>query len=313
MASLGPELPPHLQRRLKGAEHVSVGPQIPSEFSASQTADADDEDEDDYVPELPPDLKTARSAAPSVPVVVRTEEKRVSGPSLPSYPPIYDPKYHAAYNEDDDDDDDFGPKPLPAGVKHAETDAVQEFMEREERRRKVAEEAGKPKAPKRDEWMLVPPSSSDLLGNLDPTKLKARQFSKSAGLVSNKTDNSLWTETPAERQQRLADEVSGKKRRAVDNQVDPDGDDSKRRRVDEDIIRKGVEDYTQKLRGPSLLAQHGASGQSDTKETDDRIWDHSRDMSIGGRLMDDSKRTKLIHEAQGLGDRFGTGKSGGFL
>lgn len=80
--------------------------------------------------------------------------------------------------------------------------------------------------------------------DLDPTKLKARQFSKSAGLVSNKADNSLWTETPAERQQRIADEVSGKKRRAVDNQIETDGDEGKRRRVDEDSIRKGVEDYT---------------------------------------------------------------------
>ncbi|KAG6894563.1 hypothetical protein C0993_011223 [Termitomyces sp. T159_Od127] len=314
MASIGPDLPPHLQQRSEQAELVVVGPQIPSEL-LNRHADADDEDEDDYVPELPPDLKTACSGTPTVPAVARTvsqEEKRVSGPSLPSYPPIYDPKYHAAYNEDEDDDD-VGPKPLPAGVKHAETDAVQEFMEREERRRKVAEEAGKPKVLKREEWMLVPPSSSDLLGNLDPTKLKARQFSKSAGPVSNKIDNSLWTETPAERQQRLADEVSGKKRRAVDNQVDADGDDSKRRKVDEEIIRKGVEDYTQKLRGPSLLAQHGASGTPDTKEKDDRIWDHSRDMSIGGRLMDDSKRAKLIHEARGLGDRFGTGKNGGFL
>ncbi|KAG6806344.1 hypothetical protein H0H87_002802, partial [Tephrocybe sp. NHM501043] len=82
---------------------------------------------------------------------------------MPAYPPIYDPKYHSAYSEDNDDDD-FGPKLLPAGVQHAQTDAMQEFMEREERRRKQAEEAAKPKAIKRDEWMLVPPSSSDLLG-----------------------------------------------------------------------------------------------------------------------------------------------------
>ncbi|KAG5337570.1 hypothetical protein C0989_009332 [Termitomyces sp. Mn162] len=315
MPSLGPELPLPLRQRLE-VETVAAGPEIPPEPLKQQTAGDDDEDEDDYVPELPPDIKAARSVASSVPAAVRTsshEEKRISGPSLPSYPPIYDPKYHSAYNEDDEDDDDFGPKPLPAGVKHAERDAVQEFLEREERMRKVAEEAEKPKALKRDEWMLVPPSSSDLLGNLDPTKLKARQFSRSTGPISNKTDNSLWTETPSERQQRLADEVSGKRRRAVDNQADADVDDSKRRRMDDEIIRKGVEDYTQKLRGPSLLAQHEASGKSDTKEKDDRIWDHSRDMSIGGRLMDESKRTKLIHEAHGLGDRFGTGKSGGFL
>ncbi|KAG6909090.1 hypothetical protein DXG01_002071 [Tephrocybe rancida] len=319
MPSIGPALPPRLQSS-EGPEPTTAGPQIPPGLLKQQPAEDDEDDEDDYVPELPPDLAATRSAGPSVPAPARSssnEEKRVSGPSMPSYPPIYDPNYQEAYNEDDDDDDDFGPKPLPSGVQHAQTDAVKEFMEREERRRKEAEEAAKPKAPKRDEWMLVPPSSSDLLGNLDPTKLKARQFSRSTAPVSKKPDNSLWTETPAERQQRLADEVSGKKRRAADTKADEPSDEKRRRRMDEEIIRKGVEDYTQKLRGPALVAQHEASGKAGAeaaKDAEDRgIWDHSRDMSLGGRLMDDSKRTKLIREAQGLGDRFGSGKSGGFL
>jgi len=79
---------------------------------------------------------------------------------------------------------------------------------------------------------------------LDPTKLKARQFSRSTAPASNKQDNSLWTETPAERQQRLADEVSGKKRRAADAPVEDDGDDKKRRKMEEEAIRQGVDDYT---------------------------------------------------------------------
>ncbi|KAG6804762.1 hypothetical protein H0H92_002566, partial [Tricholoma furcatifolium] len=116
---------------------------------------------------------------------------------------------------------------------------------------------------------------------------------------------SLWTETPAERQQRLADEVAGKKRRAVDTVVDDEDDDKKRRKMEEYKIRKGVEEYTQKLRGPSLLTQHETSGKADDAKKDDRgIWDHSRDMGLGGRLMDDSKRTQLIREAQGLDSRF---------
>ena len=118
--------------------------------------------------------------------------------------------------------------------------------------------------------MLVPPSSSSLLGSkfrsssqqflhskkknininidLDPTKLKARQFSRGSGPVSsnNKSDNSLWTETPAERQQRLADEVSGKKRRVTD--VAPVDEDTtganKRRKQDEERIKKNVDEYT---------------------------------------------------------------------
>ncbi|KAG5652834.1 hypothetical protein H0H81_003458 [Sphagnurus paluster] len=321
---IGPELPPHLLQHSEEKEETqetpAVGPHIPPSLLSQNNATIDeDDDEDDYVPQLPPDMLANRAAGPSKPSPgspTISENKRVVGPSMPSYPPTYDPRYHSAY-DDDDDDDDFGPKPLPAGVKHAEKDAVQEFMEREERRRKDAEEAAKPKALKRDEWMLVPPSSSDLLGNLDPTKLKARQFSRSAAPASKNTDNSLWTETPAERQQRLADEVSGRKRRATEKPADEDlGDDKKRRRRDEELIRKGVDEYTQKLRGPALVAQHEASGKIEAakeKEKDAGIWDHSRDMSLGGRLMDDSKRSKLIREAQGLGDRFGTGKSGGFL
>ena len=43
------------------------------------------------------------------------------------------------------------------------------------------------------------------------------------------------------------------------------------------------------------------------------IWDHERDMSIGGRLMDDSTRQKILRDAKTLGDRFGTGSGGGFL
>ncbi|KAI0344020.1 hypothetical protein BDW22DRAFT_1355273 [Trametopsis cervina] len=169
--------------------------------------------------------------------------------------------------------------------------------------------------------MLVPPSSSDLLGSIDPTKLtKGRQFQRTSA-PSRDQDNSLWTETPAERQQRLADEVSGKRRRAVN--ADPDAEDDyeakKRRKHDEDV-RRGVDEYTRKVRGSTLVEQHTTkNAKDDGKRKDDeddgppKIWDHGRDMALSGRLMDDKSRDKFIKDARGLGDRFGTGKSGGFL
>ena len=151
-------------------------------------------------------------------------------------------------------------------------------------------------------------------------------------------DTSLWTETPAERQQRLADEVSGKRRRAVN--ADPDALDEgkqlefkKRRKYDEEV-RRGVEEYTVSFnsqtrmrviliivkkmnRGSALLEQHASKSKSDGKNKEDDgppvIWDHSRDMALSGRLMDDKSRDKLIRDSKGLGDRFGSGKSGGFL
>lgn len=65
-------------------------------------------------------------------------------------------------------------------------------------------------------------------------------------------DTSLWTETPAERQQRLADEVAGKRKRAEDQEIDlaergRDGDEAqakeRKRRRDEEI-RAGVDEHT---------------------------------------------------------------------
>lgn len=185
MAGIGPELPPHLRKNSSDVEEeskiVAVGPQIPPEIlNRPPNQEESDESDDDYGPALPPDLLASRTgtyssnAAPG-------PSKKIVGPSLqPSYPTTYD--RNAQYG-DDDSDDDFGPKPLPAGVTHKEPDAVQLFMEKEEKRRKEVEvsgiplscldaptyscftqEAAKPKAPKRDEWILVPPTSSDLLG-----------------------------------------------------------------------------------------------------------------------------------------------------
>ncbi|KAJ7592783.1 hypothetical protein C8J56DRAFT_778987 [Mycena floridula] len=286
---------------------AGIGPQLPPHLLQSTTEPEEEEDEDDYAPALPPDLVVSRTAGPSVKPA--SPPRKVQGPALPS-----------AY--DDDSDEDIGPRPLAAGEgPRDEVDGVKQFMEKEESRRKQIEvraiDAAKPKALKRDEWMLVPPSSSDLLAKLDPTKLsKPRQFARSAAPVRN-TDNSLWTETPAERQQRLADEVSGKKRRAVNADTGPlagseeDLEMRKRQRIDAQI-RSGVENHTRKVRGGALVEKHAKEAKPDEKE-DKGIWDHSRDMSLGGRLMDDSQRTKLIRDAKGLGDRFGAGTSGGFL
>ena len=37
------------------------------------------------------------------------------------------------------------------------------------------------------------------------------------------------------------------------------------------------------------------------------MWDHARDIGLGGRLMDDGAREKVLRDARTLGDRFGTG------
>ncbi|KAF9024555.1 hypothetical protein BDZ89DRAFT_954644 [Hymenopellis radicata] len=304
MTGIGPELPPHLRTQNSHGDNDDEdgpvpGPQIPAELLGARQ----NEDDDDYAPSLPPDLLASRKAV--VPA------KQVKGPTLPS-----------AYCSDDDSDDDVGPRPLPSTEQwnNNKIDGVQQFLEKEERRRQQIEEASKPKAVQRDEWMLRPPTSSELLANLDPTKMnRPRQFARSAAPAPKNTDSNLWTETPAERQQRLADEVSGKRRRVVnaEDAVSPEEAlEARKKRKRDENIRKGVDEHTRKVRGSALVEEHtkGLAGKKDEDDDPSKaIWDHSRDMSLGGRLMDDGKRNKMLHEAKGLGDRFGTGTSGGFL
>ena len=131
MSFIGPELPSHLSKSSENDDKISKTPE-------SLVDDSDDDG-----PQLPPHLsKGSPKAGPSIPTSGPSTGKRQVGPTFPSYAPTYDPTtYHNS--EEDDDDDDFGPKPLPAGMQHQQTDAVKEFIEREEKRRKLAEVCSK--------------------------------------------------------------------------------------------------------------------------------------------------------------------------
>ncbi|KAF9649083.1 hypothetical protein BDM02DRAFT_3114437 [Thelephora ganbajun] len=293
---IGPAIPDSAKRSTTSEAGPSVGPQFPTGYTTK--GPVEEEEEDDYVPELPPDLAAQRTV----------QKARVLGPSLPS----------ATQNSyDDSDDEDVGPMPLPAHLssRQQEKSAVEEFLEREKRRQQAMEDAAKPKALKRDEWMLVPPSKSDLLGSIDPTRLtKGRKFAPTNNPNAGSIDTTLWTETPAERQQRLADELSGKKRRKENSEVPDDGGrdalEARKRRKTEDEIQKVVAEHNRKNRPESLLQMHAKTqetSQPKSKE-DEPIWDHSRDMALSGRLLDEKSRGKIIADSAGLSDRFGSSK-----
>lgn len=91
-------------------------------------------------------------------------------------------------------------------------------------------------------------AQADCGKDLDPSKMnKPRQFARSAAPATKNTDNTLWTETPAERQQRLADEVSGKKRRKqnADAEISPEEAlEARKKRKRDESIRTGVDEHT---------------------------------------------------------------------
>jgi hypothetical protein len=76
-------------------------------------------------------------------------------------------------------------------------------------------------AVKREQWMLEPPKDSDWASRIDPTKLRNRKFNTGMGARAPPSkpsgDSALWTETPEQKQQRLADEVMGVKKPATED------------------------------------------------------------------------------------------------
>lgn len=222
--------------------------------------------------------------------------------------------------DEDDDDNEVGPSPMPANASgQSEGDGVKAFLEAEERRRKGLQGPAGSQVLKREEWMLAPPSASDLLVSLDPKKLRQAKKAFSAATAAERDqviDNTLWTETPVERQKRLAEEASGKRKRKANAEAELSKEEvaEKRRRQEADEeIRRRVDEHTKSTRGKTLVDMHGKKAKEDDKEEFVGIWDHQRDMSIGGRLMSDRQRKDLIKEAGSLGDRFGSGKGGSFL
>jgi len=304
---IGPSLPPTASGK--------TSPQITPRYLTETANEEEGEDDDDsYAPALPPDMLPSAQPATSKPI---------KGPMLPSLPS----RLPRNVNDEDVDDDDYGPMPLPesASVSHDEDgDGVRDFLEKEERRKKNIEEASKPKKLKREDWMLIPPKSSDLLGNLNPTKLKARQFSRASGDGASRDagPSTLWTETPAERQKRLAEEVMGKRKRteeggASERSIDESdlAEERKRKRRD-DRVSKIVEEHNKSSRGASLVEMHTTSKPPKPSSADrdtPGIWDHSRDMAVTGRLIDDATRNRMIRDARGLGDRFGSSKNGRYM
>lgn len=185
----GPSLPAHLQNRHGG----QISEAAPEE---------DDEDDDGYTPALPPSMAS-----------------RAQGPSLP--PHLAGQPSTQPDSSDSGSDDDVGPRPPPAAGSGPILTAGEEFRLRE--KQKQDEEAERKRLeglkPKREEWMLVPPSSLDMMASTDPTKLKTRGFAQNTrrgGAAGGKASDegiALWTETPEERAKRQDEEVLGKRKR----------------------------------------------------------------------------------------------------
>ncbi|KAI0810198.1 hypothetical protein GGR55DRAFT_645698 [Xylaria sp. FL0064] len=315
-ASIGPAPPPRAPANSNGDDIENLKPVASSTTpkDAARTAkpvnadeialDGKDEDEDNVAvgPAPPP------------------KPRRVHGPAPPpadlSERPLADPEPES----DSDSDDDYGPA-LPSSTSH---------QQRQARALEAAEaQASKDSGPKRDEWMIAPPSAGGYRAG-DPTKLKARRFNSGprAGGGSGGEISSIWTETLEEKRKRLENAVLG---RDSNPTAHTSSSHSRPQREEDAAQAARIQNFTEATRGRSLYEEHqaaiargdrpkggsgAAGGAKNTskswadEEEDDpskRAFDREKDMKLGGRIGA-SQRRELVNKAADFGGRFAKGK-----
>lgn len=275
MASVGPELPPHLAKRKRSEDAHDNGGILP---------------------------KRQRSSSPSS---HDTRPRRVIGPAAtpaslserPATPP-------EAGADSSDSDDDFGPSlpPPPGSISQATERRRQEALAEDEAAREAL------KKPQREEWMLLPPKQDDWSARADPTKLKNRKFNTGKGSKAPAQkgggESALWTETPEQKRQRLADEVMGVKKPA---QLGPEEKTDRWKEEEARETERRIREYNERNRSTSLYNEHGKAVPKE-KEDDPsaRAFDREKDMGMGMKIGRAQKR-ELLNKAKDFGSRFEKG------
>ncbi|ORY55493.1 uncharacterized protein BCR38DRAFT_461995 [Pseudomassariella vexata] len=348
MSSIGPQLPPHLKKRKRTPVDDTSADFPSSKLQACDGAHANknevaldgDSSGDDYGP---PDPKEATKMGPSIgPILPPTSgakedrqprtaaptTKPSIGPTLPPLntaeitledatpAPLFErpPNPPSESDSDSSDDDDYGPA-LPTSSSHQARQSQASAA--------AALSAATSKAPQRDDWMVVPPTSTGYQAP-DPTKLKARKFNSGprgggTAAVPGGEISSIWTETPEQKRKRLENAVLG---RADPSTEPPPGQTTttgsgavvSRLTGEEEQRAAKIRKNLEAARGRSLYEEHqqreGGKGGRIEEEEDDpskRAFDREKDMKLGGKIGT-AQRRELLTKAADFGGRFSKGK-----
>ncbi|KAK3396339.1 hypothetical protein B0T20DRAFT_417464 [Sordaria brevicollis] len=341
-SSIGPSAPPSRpsigpSRPEEVSTQLNIGPSLPPAPTTTTNNDEiplDDSDDDDIGPAA---AAAAATIGPTPPTVasssVAAAPKRIYGPAPPpadlSERPTTDPNS----DSDSDSDDGYGPA-LPGSRPAAASSSHGPSLPTYQPQRTYEE----PQAPKRDDWMIAPPTDSSYRAP-DPTKLKSRKFASGRSATTEKSSgvSSIWTETPEEKIKRLAAAVLGREDPSASSSAGaaPPPTISNTRTKDLDAER--VRSYTEQTRGRSLVEEHQAAiaagkkklsstnstarpgragdhyGSKAGEKVDDeddpskRAFDREKDMAVGGRISH-TQRRDLLNKAANFGDRFQSGK-----
>ena len=318
----------------------SIGPQLPPELQKRKRSDGEDEDNEssDSSTGPGPALQPERRSSPP-----STKRARVVGPAPPPAPLDERPPNDPMHDDEDSesDDDGFGPS-LPS---------TSDAMKRPSESSTIGPRPSQPAASAtRDEWMTLAPTNGDWSSRVDPTKLKSRKFNTGKGskapMQSGSGGDTSWHETPEQKQERLKREMMGIKDTSSSAASSRTAskhdayDDATSRRLKEynvclklphwicslvltwslchamPTIRLCVAFYhplchlwsltscQETQRGPSLYANHAASRD---KPLDDdpsaRAFDREKDIGSGSTI-NATKRREMVKNSTNFSSRF---------
>ncbi|KAL4944016.1 hypothetical protein BDV06DRAFT_188351 [Aspergillus oleicola] len=265
---------------------------------------------------------------PSLPTEPETDapdkRRKVIGPAMP--PPAADSDNNSGSNpdSDSDSDDDFGPSlpPPPGSAPHPQ---AQPQIEPQAPAQSTSTTAPSKLSPKRDAWMLAPPSSGSDRSRVDPTKLRNRKF-QSGPRAGNAPGggtgvDSSWTETPEEKMRRLQDEAMGVRPSASSvtrsGAGAGPGGRSEAEEAKAQALRDKVAKYNERVRDEesgSLVEEKKKRDKKDDgkdgEEEDDpskRAFDKEKDMALSSKLTN-AQRREMMSKAADFGSRFSKGK-----
>lgn len=275
----------------------TVGPQLSPYVQTKRKRD-DEDDEPFKTSRTPP--KRARSSSSTD----QQNPRRVIGPAAPPADLSELPKPAPNSESDSSEDDDFGPSlpPAPGSSKHKAESERQQVLENEAAAREAT------KKPQREEWMLLPPKQDDWSARVDPTKIKNRKFNTGKGSKApgsrGGAENTLWTETPEQKRQRLEDEVMGVKKPA---QLGPEDKRDLRKEQEARETQKRIQEYNERNRNTSLYNEHKKAVRTE-KEDDPsaRAFDKEKDVGLGVKVGH-AQRKDMLNRAKDFGSRFAGG------
>ncbi|KAH8689216.1 hypothetical protein BGW36DRAFT_308951 [Talaromyces proteolyticus] len=236
-----------------------------------------------------------------------SERPRVIGPTIPHIRADSSNNAQERNTLDDnseESDDDFGPQLPPATHKQSVGTKLHDQTSLNKPQEGLPEEH--PSKPgKRDEWMVVPPSKDSWVSGLRSAPAQNRKFMTGRSARGSETTDgtgSAWTESPAQKKQRLENEILGIQSHSSSADTKAQSHRADITTADKLKMPRGEE------KKPSLYERHKQRKRSPgADDPSARPFDREKDIA-GPTNVSNANRKEMLNRASDYGSRFSGGK-----